>query len=352
MLIRSMLASDVAQIRPGEAFDTEALRRYLDRHLPGPPAPIEALQFPGGHSNLTYLIRRGAQEYVLRRPPLGPIPPRAHDMVREARILAKLAPLYPAAPRVELICEDEALLGRPFYLMERRSGIILRRTVPPGLGDPGKVAQAFIDQLAELHRIDILAHGLDSIGKPEGFLERQVRGWSRRWEAAQTRPVPAMERLSAWLLDQLPASPAPTVVHNDYKLDNVMLAEDNPGRIVAVLDWEMTSVGDPLVDLGVMLCYWPESEDPPARREAISPITAQPGWPSRAELLDRYHQKTDRELDNLAYYEVFGIFKLAVVLEQIYRRYHIGQTRDERFARFEPIVRGLADAAELVMGKA
>jgi len=352
MLRRLMPALDVQQIRPGEELDVEALRLYLDRRLPGPPAAIEALQFPGGHSNLTYLIRRGGAEYVLRRPPLGPIPPRAHDMVREARILEKLAPLYPAAPRVELICEDETVLGRPFYLMERRRGTILRRSVPPGLGDPKIVAAAFIDQLAELHRFDIAAHGLDSIGKPEGFLERQVRGWSRRWEAAQTRPVPAMQRVSAWLLERLPDSLPPTVVHNDYKLDNVMLAEDDPGRIVAVLDWEMTSLGDPLVDLGVMLCYWPEAGDPPARREAISPVTAQPGWPSRAELLDRYHQKTGRELGNVAYYEVFGVFKLAVVLEQIYRRYHEGQTRDARFARFEPTVRGLADAAELVMEKA
>ncbi|MBI1353803.1 MAG: phosphotransferase [Acidobacteria bacterium] len=347
-----MQGPDVAAIRPGEELDLDALAHLLDRCLPGPPAPLEAFQFPGGHSNLTYLLRRGGREYVLRRPPLGPVPPRAHDMAREAHILEKLAPLYPPAPRVELICEDDAVLGRPFYLMERRRGVILRREVPAEIAalpdHPQRIAEGFLDSLIELHSIDIAAHGLDRLGKPEGFLERQVQGWSRRWETARTRPVPAMERLSRWLLDHLPASPAPTMVHNDYKLDNVMLAEDDPGRIVAVLDWEMSSVGDPLVDLGVLLCYWPEPGDPPARREAISPVTTQPGWPSRAELLERYRAKTGRNLDGVAYYEVFGVFKLAVVLEQIYRRYHLGQTRDERFRQFEATVRGLADAAEVV----
>ena len=344
-----MEASDVSKIRAGEELDLAALARLLNERLPGPPAPLEALQFPGGHSNLTYLIQRAGREYVLRRPPLGPIPARAHDMAREARVLTQLAPLYPAAPRVELVCEDEAILGRPFYLMARRRGLILRQTAPAGLGDPKLIADAFIDELAALHSIDVFEQGLDSLGKPEGFLERQVRGWSRRWEAAQTSPSPAMERLSTWLLTNLPESGQATVVHNDYKLDNVMLDEADSSRITAVLDWEMTSVGDPLVDVGVMLSYWPEAGDPQARREAISPLTTQPGWPSRAALLARYHQETGRDLSGVAYYEVFGLFKLAVVLEQIYRRYHIGQTMDERFARFERIVRGLAEAAELVM---
>ncbi len=343
-----MPASEAAAIRPGEELDIASLARYLNGRLPGPSAELEALQFPGGHSNLTYLIRRAGCEYVLRRPPLGPIPPRAHDMAREARVLQKLAPLYPPAPCVELVCEDESVLGRQFFLMERRRGIVLRRTAPEGLGDPRKTADAFVDSLAELHSIDIFRHGLDSIGKPEGFLERQVRGWSARWELAQTREVPAMRRLSTWLLDRLPPSQPATVVHNDYKLDNVMLAEDDTARITAVLDWEMSSVGDPLVDLGVMLCYWPEASDPKARREAISPITTLPGWPTRAELLDRYQRATGRDLGGVAYYEVFGLFKLAVVLEQIYRRYHSGQTSDARFARFEQTVRGLAEAAEIV----
>lgn len=344
-----MEQADAVPIRAGEELDLAALSEFLNARLPGPAAPLEALQFPGGHSNLTYLIRRAASEYVLRRPPMGPIPARAHDMVREAGVLRRLAPHYPPAPRVEVICDDNQVLGRPFYLMERRFGEILRRSGPTSPDAPPRIAAAFVDALAELHAIDIFECGLDQLGKPDGFLLRQVNGWSKRWSEAQTRPLPPMERLSVWLLENLPESPRPTMVHNDYKLDNVMLAEDDPGQIVAVLDWEMASVGDPLVDLGVMLAYWPEAGDPEARREAISPITTQPGWPSRSELLDRYHQKTGRDVSGVAYYEVFGLFKLAVVLEQIFRRFQTSQTADRRFAQFEQTVSGLADAAEMVM---
>jgi aminoglycoside phosphotransferase (APT) family kinase protein len=211
------------------------------------------------------------------------------------------------------------------------------------------VSEAFIDCLAELHAIDIRRHGLDALGRPEGFLERQVRGWSERWQRAKTTELPQMEQLSRWLSGHRPTSPAATVVHNDFKLDNLMLDPSDPGRVVAVLDWEMTTVGDPLVDLGIVLCYWPEADDPPSRREAISPLTTQPGWPSRRELLERYQSRTGLDLSAIHYYEVFGVFKLAVVLQQIYYRYFVGQTKDERFRDFDARVRGLADSAVLVM---
>jgi len=344
------MAKDTTAVRPGEELDLAALGAYLRGKLPGAEGDLEVEQFPGGHSNWTYCLRAGGREYVLRRPPAGPLPPKAHDMAREARVLRAVGPHFPPAPEVFLLCEDPAVIGAPFYLMERRRGVILRRDTPPELAGANRerISEAFIHALAELHAIGIFRHGLDSLGRPEGFLERQVRGWSQRWERAKTEELAEMNELAAWLQQNLPRSPLATIVHNDYKLDNVMLDPDDPARVTAVLDWEMASVGDPLVDLGVMLCYWPEPGDPPMRKEAISPLTAQPGWLTRRQLLDRYAAATGRDLSSIGYYEVFGVFKLAVVLQQIYYRYRAGQTRDERFRDFDRRVRGLAGAALLV----
>jgi aminoglycoside phosphotransferase (APT) family kinase protein len=277
-------------------------------------------------------------------------------MAREFRVLQAVAPHFSYAPAVYLLCEDSSVLGAVFYLMERRRGIILRREAAPEFsaipGYPHRASEAFIDCLADLHSIDVRARGLDSLGRPEGFLERQVRGWTERWERAKTTDLPQMQRLSHWLDAHRPVSPPPAIVHNDFKLDNVMLDPQDPGRVVAVLDWEMTTVGDPLVDLGIVLCYWPEACDPRARRDAISPLTTQPGWFSRKQLLERYQARTGADLSAIRYYEVFGVFKLAVVLQQIYYRYFVGQTRDERFRDFDARVRGLADAAVFVMESA
>ena len=351
---RGMLSGamrDTATVRPGEELDIRRLQGYLAGRIAGAEQGVEVEQFPGGHSNLTYLVRAGGREYVLRRPPLGPVPPKAHDMAREFHVLERVAPLYPPAPRAYLLCDDPEVAGATFYLMERRRGVILRQQLPAGW-DAARIAEAFIDALAQLHAVDIYAHGLDEIGKPAGFLERQVSGWSRRWDGARTTELPAMERLKDWLLFNLPESSRATLVHNDYKLDNVMLDETDPSLVTAVLDWEMSSVGDPLIDVGIVLCYWPEAGDPEPRRNAISPLTTGPGWPSRAELLDRYHQKTGRDLGGIAYYEVFGLFKLAVVLQQIYYRFHVGQTADKRFRDFDRRVAGLAEAARLLMESA
>lgn len=335
---------------PEESLDREKLQAFLAPRFPEATQALRIRQFPGGHSNLTYELRIGREDYVLRRPPLGPVPPKAHDMAREYRLLERIAPHYRPAPKPALLCEDPEVLGAPFYLMERRRGLILRETGHPAIcGREREVSEAFVDALAELHAVDIGAHGLTEIGRPEGFLERQVRGWSGRWERAQTTRSPQMEALAKWLEENLPESPAPTIVHNDYKLDNVMLGE-KPTRVEAVLDWEMTSVGDPLVDLGVSLTYWPQQGDPEPRLAAMSRLTTEPGWLTRAELLDRYHLKTGRDLSGVGYYEVFGLFKLAVVLQQIYYRFHVGQTSDERFRGFEPRVRAMAEAATLLVG--
>jgi aminoglycoside phosphotransferase (APT) family kinase protein len=336
---------DTAAVRAGEELNQQALHAYLEGKLDG----VENLiieQFPGGHSNLTYLLRTPAREYVLRRGPLGPVAPKAHDMAREYKVLKAVHPFFRPAPEVFLVCEDPAILGAVFFVMERRRGIVVRDRVPPELAAfpdyPQRVSRGFVDCLVELHSIDIEKQGLISLGKPDGFLERQVRGWFDRWLRAKTEENALMDRIIQWLTDRLPTSPAPTLVHNDFKLDNVMLNLEDPGRIEAVLDWEMATVGDPLVDLGLILCYWAQPSDPGGTKASI---TAQPGWYTRDELIGRYAEKTGRDLSLINYYEVFAIFKLAVVLQQIYVRFHRGQTQDERFRHFDKRVHNLIQQA-------
>jgi aminoglycoside phosphotransferase (APT) family kinase protein len=336
---------DTAAVRAGEELNQQALHAYLEGKLDG----VENLiieQFPGGHSNLTYLLRTPAREYVLRRGPLGPVAPKAHDMAREYKVLKAVHPFFRPAPEVFLVCEDPAILGAVFFVMERRRGIVVRDRVPPELAAfpdyPQRVSRGFVDCLVELHSIDIEKQGLISLGKPYGFLERQVRGWFDRWLRAKTEENALMDRIIQWLTDRLPTSPAPTLVHNDFKLDNVMLNLEDPGRIEAVLDWEMATVGDPLVDLGLILCYWAQPSDPGGTKASI---TAQPGWYTRDELIGRYAEKTGRDLSLINYYEVFAIFKLAVVLQQIYVRFHRGQTQDERFRHFDKRVHNLIQQA-------
>jgi aminoglycoside phosphotransferase (APT) family kinase protein len=340
------MSPELAPVREGEQINAAALATYLRGKLEGVERGLTVRQFPGGHSNLTYLLEAGGHEYVLRRPPLGPVAPKAHDMAREYHVLRTVYPLFPQAPRVFLLCEDPAVIGAVFFIMQRRHGLVLRREIPSEFaGDPDfgrRVSEAFVDCLAALHGVDVEK---TMLGKPAGFLQRQVSGWAERWERAQTEVLPEMDQLIAWLTERLPGSPPPTLVHNDYKLDNVMLDAETGHRVDAVLDWEMTTAGDPLVDLGCVLCYWPEAGDPPVRRDALSSITTLPGWFTRAQLVDRYARETGRDVSGLGYYEVFGIFKVAVVLQQIYFRYRRGQTRDERFRDFGERVSGLVRIA-------
>jgi aminoglycoside phosphotransferase (APT) family kinase protein len=343
------MVPEIAPIRAGEEIDVRALGEYLRGKVQGADGALRVEQFPGGHSNLTYLLYAGDHEYVLRRPPLGPVAPKAHDMAREFHVLEAVHPVFPPAPRVYVLCEDPAVIGATFFLMDRRQGVVLRRKVAPEFaGDPAfprKASAGFIDCLAQLHSIDVAQQPLAALGKPNGFLERQVRGWTERWQRAKTEELPGMDRLIEWLSSRLPASARPTLVHNDFKLDNIMLDAHNPGRVEAVLDWEMATVGDPLVDLGCTLCYWTQAGDPEMRGGSLSGITAEPGWYTRTELVDRYAEKAGRDVSGLGYYEVFGLFKLGVILQQIYFRYHRGQTRDERFSDFHLRVRGLMRAA-------
>ncbi len=339
------MSQDTAAVRSGEELDRAALTQYLQDKIEG-GASLIIEQFPGGHSNLTYLLRTSEREYVLRRGPLGPVAPKAHDMAREYMVLKAVHPFFDAAPEVFHLCEDPSVIGAVFFLMERRHGTVVRDRIPPELAAfpdyPARVSRGFVDCLVELHAVDIEQHGLVSLGKPAGFLERQVRGWFERWNRAKTEEIALMDSLIQWLTDRLPVSPAPTLVHNDFKLDNLMLDASDPGRIEAVLDWEMATVGDPLVDLGLILCYWSQPSDPGGTKASL---TSEPGWFTRDELIGRYAELTGRDVSLINYYEVFALFKLAVVLQQIYVRFHRGQTQDERFRHFDKRVHNLIQQA-------
>ena len=343
---------DTTEIRQSEQLNWPALEAYLREQLPGKidaASPMIVEQFPGGHSNLTYLLRFGSREFAMRRPPFGPVPPRAHDMARECRILAALNPFYPLAPKPFLLCEDVSIIGSTFYVMERRSGLVIRQNEPPEVANQPdlrrRVSAAVIDALADLHLIDVYSHGLASLGKPPGFVERQVRGWSQRWEGAKTSEQPEMDKLSKWLVDRLPTDVAtPTFLHGDYKLDNIMLDAEDVGRLVAVFDWEMSAVGDPLVDLGILLAYWVHTADI-SQGDSLSSVTRLTGWYTRSEILEHYTRRTGHDLSAIVFYEVFAVFKLAVVLQQIFYRYHRGQTDDARFAKLDRHVQRLAEIA-------
>ena len=351
------MSTDTAPVRAGEELDLDALRRYLADKLPGADSGLAVEQFPGGHSNLTYLVRVAGDEYVLRRAPLGPVPPTAHDMAREYRILAAVSPLFRPAPRPIALCEDASVIGAVFYLMERRRGVILRHAIPPGiLAQPNyaaRISGAFLDCFAALHAIDLDSNGLNALGKPDGFVERQVKGWSERWTRAQTGPSPEMDRVMAWLAANVPPSGKATLVHNDYKLDNVMIEEANIDRVGAVLDWEMTTIGDPMIDVGLTLCYWTHAATPEVAGGGVPSFTAEPGWFTRDQFLQAYATKTGRALAGLKFHEVLGVFKLAVILQQIYFRFVKGQTQDQRFVNFGSRVAALTRiAAKIVDGSA
>ena len=341
-----MTRPDTAPVRPGEELPLDRLRDAVRGHLSGDVEALEIEQFPGGFSNLTYLLRAGEHEYVLRRAPLGPVAKGAHDMAREYRLLEKVHPVLPVAPAPALLVEDPAVLGAPFYLMERRRGTVVRTKLPAEYaalpGAPRQMSQALADTLADLHAVDIDAAGLRDLGKPEGFNRRQIEGWAGRWRRARDLikdsgdlPPPAElrdELVIAWLEANTPDETAHTLVHNDFKLDNLMLDPADPSRVTALLDWEMTTVGDPLVDLGLTLTYWTMPEQPGGVQSRIGAAASDQGFYTREELLARYAERSGRDVSNVAWYEVLGHFKLAVIVLQIFARYRLGQTQDPRFA--------------------
>jgi aminoglycoside phosphotransferase (APT) family kinase protein len=341
---------DTIAIRSGEDFDHAQLATYLRAQIATLPAgELEVSQFPAGRSNLTYLLRLGAWEAVLRRQPLGPIPPKAHDMLREAHLLAQLSAVYPLAPRPYVICDDPALLGVPFYVMERKHGLVVDDAFPPGVAVTPElcrqVSETVVDTLVQLHAIDWRAAGLAEFGHPEGFLPRQVRGWIERYDRARTEEIAQATPLMQWLSEHVPASPAATIVHNDFKLNNLLLDRADLARVTGVLDWEMTTIGDPLFDLGVCLGYWIDPDDPEELRHVLPTVTTLPGFLNRRQFMQRYAERSGRDLSGMDFYLTFATFKLAVIIQQIYARWKRGQTQDERFAVFGERVRLLIEYA-------
>ena len=346
-----MTIEDAARApRSGESLDADRLAGWLQGDLAGFAGPLEVRQFPAGFSNLTYLLVTPGAEYVLRRPPFGTRPKSGHDMAREFRVLRALEPVFPYCPRALALCEDESVIGAPFYVAQRLRGLILRRDYPPGLEPAPSLVrtqqEALVDVLARLHAVDYAAAGLESLGRPAGYVRRQVEGWLERFERSRTPESPDVRELAEWLQASQPADPpTASVLHNDYKLDNVVFDANDPARLVGVLDWEMATLGDPRMDLGCSLAYWVEAGDPSWFAATRTLPTHLPGSLTRDEVVARYASARGVAPGDMAFFLAFGLFRLAVVAQQIYLRHVRGETRDLRFAALGPMVQALARAA-------
>jgi len=338
-------------VRQGEELPNERLLAYLAEHLPELNGPLTVEQFPAGFSNLTYLLRFQDRELVLRRPPIGAKIKTAHDMSREYRILSHLHPVYNKVPRPLLFCDDETILGAPFYVMERVIGLILRAQPPRGIDlSPALMrglSETFIENLAEIHAFDYEAAGLGDLGSPKGYVKRQIEGWTTRYRNARTDDVPTIEQLADWLIQHLPPdSPRAALIHNDYKYDNIVLAPEDLTRVVAVLDWEMATIGDPLMDFGTSLGYWVEKTDPEEWQRYGFGLTSLAGSFTRAELMDHYVKRSGRRIDDPVFYFAYGLLKIAGIVQQIYFRYQKGLTRDPRFAQLGELVKACGNLAQ------
>ncbi|HEY0756067.1 MAG TPA: phosphotransferase family protein [Ktedonobacteraceae bacterium] len=345
------IPDDTIAVRVGEELDWAGVEEYLRAHIPGLGAgALEVRQFPSGASNLTYLVSAGAWQGVLRRQPLGPVAPKAHDMRREASLLERIHPVFALAPRPYLFCDDREIMDVPFYVMERRTGFVLNDAFPPDVEVTPelcqRISETVVDTLVRIHALDWQAAGLAEFGHPEVFLERQVRSWIERYQRSQTGESPHVESLTRWIGEHIPTSPAPALIHNDFKLNNMLMDTANLARPTAVLDWEMTTIGDPLFDLAVSLGYWVQADDPPGLRAILPGLTPLPGFFSRAEFMQRYSAQSGRDLSSMRFYMTFAYFKLAVILQQIFSRWVRGQTRDPRFGFFGQRVHTLIERAE------
>jgi aminoglycoside phosphotransferase (APT) family kinase protein len=332
-------------VRPGDELDLVALESYLRSVVPDSEGPIDVRQFPSGASNLTYQLDIGDRQLILRRPPIGTKAKSAHDMSREVRVMTALRESYPYVPRVVAFCDDQDVLGCDFYLMQRIPGIILRRELPRGLilseEETHRLCTNVLDRLIDLHSIDYEAAGLGDFGKPAGYVERQILGWSDRFVKARTPNAPSYEKVMGWLRERMPPEVGHCVIHGDYRFDNVVLDENDPLEVRGVLDWEMATIGDPLMDLGNSLAYWIGTGDPLLLRIFRLQPTHLAGMLSREDVVSYYCERTGTRCDDFTFYRVYGVFRLVVIMQQIYYRYYNGQTTNRRFGKFIWLVKYL-----------
>jgi aminoglycoside phosphotransferase (APT) family kinase protein len=349
------LNKDTIPVRKGEELNLAILEKFLRDHFGLlPSSPLEILQFSAGHSNLTYQLRVGDWEAVLRRPPLGPVAPKAHDMEREYKILCELHPIFPTAPKPLLFSNQAEIVGSPFFLMERKNGVLIDTSFPEGVSVSKEtckqLSEIMVEKLVELHSLDYRKTSLSEISKPDGFMERQVHGWIGRYERAKTDEIVEVDFLKKWLVEHIPIQHEASIIHYDYKLNNAMFNESLT-EMVGLFDWEMTTVGDPLADLGGAMSYWNMPDDPPLLIKGLgkAPVTAvHKGFLTRNEFIELYAKKSGRDVTNFTFYLTFAYFKLAVIGQQIYYRYKKGQTNDERFANFNYFVKNLIMHAAMV----
>jgi aminoglycoside phosphotransferase (APT) family kinase protein len=326
----------------------EPLEAFLDEHGIG-AGRLEVERIGEGHSNFTFLVSRGDARVVLRRPPRPPLPPSAHDVLREARLLAALEPTPVRVPRVLAVGDDEAVLGVPFYVMEEMHGTVITSEIPEALDTPAerrRVGEELVDALVDVHAVDWQACGLEGYGKPTGYLERQVRRFTGLWEHNKTRELPVVEEVRDWLSTNLPESPSSTIVHGDYRLGNVMVADGAPAELVAIFDWELSTIGDPLADMGYLTVTWAEADDPAdISFSSLSAATRREGFPSREELIARYEERSGRSVSALNWYQALALWKAAVFMEGNYRRFTLGASDDQYLALFDKGVPALAEKA-------
>jgi aminoglycoside phosphotransferase (APT) family kinase protein len=345
---------DTIPVRADEQFDALRVAEFL--RVSGVNVDqLEVEQFPAGQSNLTYLLRSGTWEAVLRRPPLGPVAPRAHDMPREFQILRRLHPHFALAPEVYVLCEDTSVIGAPFYVMERRHGLVLDQELPSGWTPNAAlhraIGESLVRVLVDLHAVDWQSAGLGEIGRPDGYMRRQVNGWIERFSRVRTTDIEGVNAFCDWLVEHLPDSPAPTMIHNDYKLNNVLLDFNDPRKLTAVLDWEMATVGDPLSDLAGLVVYWTEPDEKDTPMGGLLSVTSEPGFPSRAEIVELYATLSGRDVSALPWYVAFAYFKVGVIIQQIFYRWYKGQTHDARFEGHGEVATMLVQKAAAMAGR-
>ena len=348
------IEQDLIDVRKDEQLDLKKLSLYLKNNLKLQYDNLDSLQFSGGHANLTYLLKLDDKEYVLRRPPLGPVAPSSHDMYREHRVQSSLNTIFPLAPKSLYFCDDETVIGSKFHIIERRNGFVIRKQfdlyISPSKKNLRKISFKIIDILSGLHKINPDEVGLGDLGKPDGFVLRQLNGWEERWKKSteETDLNSKFDKLISYLRSTLPQPQAVTILHNDFKLDNIMWSNADPFDPIAVFDWDMCTRGDPLMDLGHMLNYWIDETDDVECKLITSMPVYKILYPTRKEIVEYYSKKTGFNVQNINWYYAFGAFKLAVILQQIFYRYQKGQTQDERFSNFGKRIDALINRANNV----